>query len=490
MSDERERRGLSLRTTLLAAFAYVLLLVIVALEVPLVLNTSRRVDAEIKADAMSQAQLIAANVNDDLDNTPALQQSAEGAAKQLGGRVIVLDSQGRLLVDSAGPGLRGTSYASRPEIRAALGGDTDQGTRESESLDESVLFTAVPVVHNRQTAGVVRVTQSVDAVQAEVRSDAFALIGIGAVALLLGVGVAWLLANSLARPPRALAATARRVSGGDLEARARQDGPREQREVASAFNEMTSRLAALIEAQRDFVANASHQLRTPLTGLRLRMEAASDLSAEPVVRDELAAAEAELERLTALLTNLLALARGDERPPEARAVSLAQVARAACERWRARAESNDMRLGLSSEPGVEVLCAGEDLGIMLDNLIENALSYSPGGSEVTILTGTGGEFGFLAVEDEGPGLDPGEADRVLERFYRGNASVGRSGTGLGLPIVRVLAERWGGSVELANRPAGGLRAIAYLPLASLGGAGAETLPNHDLSVESALPRGG
>ena len=486
MSKAPERRGLSLRATLLLAFAYVLLLVIIVLEVPLILNTSKRVDAEVKSDALSQAQLIAANVNDDLDNPDALQVIVERAAQQLGGRVVVTDAEGNLIADSAGPGLIGTSYASRPEIQTALGGDISQGTRDSASLDESLLYSAVPVVHNRAPAGAVRVTQSVDAVKSEIRGDVLALIGVGAVALLLGIGVAWFLAGSLARPPRELAQTARRVTEGDLEARARQGGPREQREVAAAFNEMTARLAALVESQRDFVANASHQLRTPLTGLRLRIEAASDLSGSEEVRGELDEAERELERLTGLLTNLLALARGDERAPEPRAISLAQVTRAACERWVTRAEAQGMSLELASRPAVEVLSAGEDLGIILDNLIENAISYSPAGSQITLSAGSEGPFGYVAVDDEGPGLDPAEAERVLERFYRGSASTGRAGTGLGLAIVRVLAERWGGQVELVNQPTGGLRAIAYLPLAD----GSESLPNLDQGVESPLPTSG
>ena len=112
-------------------------------------------------------------------------------------------------------------------------------------------------------------TQGVDAVQREVRNDVIALIGVGMVALLLGLAVAWFLAGSLAKPLRGLAAAARRVSGGDLDARAQVEGSAEQREVAAAFNEMTARLSHSLRAQREFVANASHQLRTPLTGLSL-----------------------------------------------------------------------------------------------------------------------------------------------------------------------------------------------------------------------------
>jgi signal transduction histidine kinase len=459
-----------LRATLLASFAYVLLLVIIALEVPLILNISRRVDAEVKAEAASQAQLVAATAGDDLGNEAALRNLVQVSAHALGGRVIIVNKQGRLLADSAGTGLGSTSYASRPEIADALGGDTVQGTRDSASLGESLLFTAVPIVHNGTLHGAVRATQSVEAVHDEIRSDAVALIGVGAVALLLGVGVAWLLAGFLVRPPRTLAATARRVSAGDLEARAPEEGPREQREVAIAFNEMTSRLAAALAAQRDFVSNASHQLRTPLTGLRLRIEAAADISSDLRVQDELRAAEEELDRFASLLANLLALARGDERPAPPRQVSVMAAAEAAAERWTPRAADTAQRLRLASGADVEVLTSAEDLALILDNLIENALTYSPAGGEVRLEWGPDGGCGVVAVTDQGPGLASGEEQRVLERFYRGDAGRGKPGTGLGLPIVNTLAERWRGSLRLTNEPRAGLRAEVRIPLASTTGA--------------------
>ena len=118
---------MSLRTRLLAAFAYVLVLVIVALEVPLALNLSRRVDAEIRSEAQGQAQLLSASVSGRLDDSEELDELVSDARERLGGRVIVVDSRGRLLADSAGSGLRSASYASRPEIAAALRGEPTQG---------------------------------------------------------------------------------------------------------------------------------------------------------------------------------------------------------------------------------------------------------------------------------------------------------------------------------------------------------------------------
>jgi signal transduction histidine kinase len=486
---------MSLRATLLAAFAYVLVVVIVVLEVPLVLNISRRVDAEVKAESSGQAQLIATSAGDQLDRRGAMQRLVERSARALGGRVMVVDGSGRVLVDSAGSRLRGTPYGSRPEIAQALAGETSQGTRESSSLGEDLLYTAVPVLHRGRTVGAVRVTQSVDAVHREVRNDALALVGVGAAALVLGLMVAWLLAGFLSRPLGSLAHTARRVGAGDLDARAPETGPREQREVARAFNEMTSRLQEALEAQRDFVANASHQLRTPLTGLRLRIEAASDGSTEPQVIEDLAAAEREVARLGGLLNNLLTLAKQGQEAPKPSPVSLTAAAGAARDRWLADAQRRGQRLSLSGPDETEVLASHEDVGIVLDNLLENAIKYSPPGGTVTIEWGTAGhspfewDSGFVAVCDDGPGLAAGEEKRVLDRFFRGGAGAAQPGTGLGLAIVDVLAGRWRGSVELRNRATGGLRAEVMLPLApKQANRAADGLPNLQEDLGKSLPR--
>jgi signal transduction histidine kinase len=465
----------SLRTRLLAAFAYVLVLVIVALEVPLILNVAGRVDAEVKAQATAQSQLVAASAASLMTDRAELRRLTEEARKDIGGRVIVVDQAGRLVADS--DGLRGGSYGDRPEIRAALQeGRIVQGRRFSETLGESLLYTAVPVVRSNQRVGVVRVTQSVDAIDARVRRDMLGLAGIGMIALVLGLAFAWLLAETLSRPLQRLAEAARRVEAGDLDARAEPEGSSEHREVAHAFNDMTERLGSVLEAQRQFVANASHQLRTPLTGLRLRLEAAS-LKAGPDLRDELEAAEREVERLAHLLTALLTLAREGDRPAASAAVALSRVAREAHERWVDRAEHGGHDLVLECRTDAVAQASAEDLAIVADNLVENALKYSPGGT-VTIECGDEGDAVYLAVLDEGPGLEAGEQEQVFERFARGSGGGRAPGTGLGLALVATLARRWGGSARIENRPEGGARAEIRLPRSL-------QIPNRDL--DEALP---
>jgi two-component system, OmpR family, sensor kinase len=454
----------SLRVTLVAAFAYALLAVLIALELPLILNLSKRIDAEVRAESAGQVSLVATTAASDLEDRTRLRTLLERSAQALGGRVIVTDAEGRVIADSAGRGLEGADYGDRPEIQTALAGQNAQGERRSESLDEELLYTAAPVVRNGRTVGAVRATQSVAAVDEEVRNDALVLVAAGGVALLLGLAVAWVLASFLTRPLNSLAATARRVTGGDLDARAPVSGSREQRQVAASFNEMTSRLQSALEAQREFVANASHQLRTPLTGLRLRLEAAGDQARDPAVREELDAAEQEVERLSGLLANLLVLAREGQERLEPAVVDLGREARLAQERWDGEARSLGREVEVAGGDGVRVLAAPDDVGIVLDNLIENALKYAPAG-DVTIGWRREGERGVLAVDDEGAGLEAGEHEHVLGRFTRGRASAGRAGTGLGLAIVAAIAERWGGEARLVDRTPHGLRAEVALPFA-------------------------
>jgi two-component system, OmpR family, sensor kinase len=454
---------MSLRLRLLAAFAYVLVLVLVALEIPLVLSLSSRVDNEVKAQAASQAQVVAAAASARLGNGTQLQSVVEQAGRDLGARVVVVGGRGRLLADSAGTGLRDESYADRPEIAAALAGSSQQGTRHSDTLGGELLYTAVPILDDGRTVGAVRVTQSNAAVSDRVRRNVLVVVGVGLAALALGLALAWVLAGSLARPLRALAGTARRIEAGELGARAELAGAREQREVALAFNDMTERLEQVLEAQREFVGNASHQLRTPLTGLRLRLEAAEVKSDDPAVRHDLEVAGQEVERLTRLLNALLTLAREGDRPTLRTPVSLRAAARSAYERWLPRAEASGHALALDGGGEALVRAGEEDVAIALDNLIENALVYAPAGTTVTVCWD---EDGRLAVLDEGPGVPAGDERRVFERFRRGRTD--RPGSGLGLAIVETLARRWGGTASIAARAEGGTRAEVLLPPAVTG----------------------
>jgi signal transduction histidine kinase len=430
----------------------VLVLAIVALEVPLVISMRDRVDAEVRSQARTQAEFLAATV--DLTRRSELDGVNRVAADRLRGRVIIVGANGRLLADSAGDARIGADYGTRPEIVTALRGDVAQERRASETLGQEILATAVPIVRNGQRRGVVRVTQSVDAVNRATWRATIGLVAIGVLVLLLGLGAGVVIARQVAGPVHRLDLAAGRVAEGDLSARAKVEGSAEQQRLARTFNAMTDRLERLVASQREFIADASHQLRTPLSGLRLRLEEARASTRDPEAHAEIDAGLAELDRLSAIISELLVLSQAGEvdAPPER--VDLEEAAHRAAARWDGTGGGRVVADGTPADG----FCPAADLDRTLDALVENALHY--GNGEVELRSGPGA----VEVLDRGPGLAPDELAAVFERFHRGHAGrSGPSGTGLGLPIARELARRWGGDVTLTNREGGGARARVTVP---------------------------
>ena len=433
-----------------------LVLAVVALEVPLILSLRDRVDAEVELQARSQAQVVAASVEDELASREGLEEVAERSAEAVRGRVIIVGPGGRLLADSEGEERLGIDYGTRPEIARALDGEPNQLQRHSETLSATIRATAVPVLEpgTGDVVGAVRITQSDKAVSRATRRVTGGLIAIGALVLVLGLGLGALIAGQVAGPVRRLDQAARRVAEGDLSARAKVEGSAEQQRLARTFNDMTSRLQRLLASQREFVADASHQLRTPLSGLRLRLEEARASTEDVDAHEEIDAGLRELDRLSAMVSELLVLSQAGEvdAPPEQ--VDLCDAARRAEARWDG-AEGGRVR---SSGAPADGLVPRADLDRTLDALIENAIHYGNGEVEVRARPGA------IEVLDRGPGLSDEDLAAVFERFHRGAAGrAGPNGTGLGLPIARELARRWGGEVTLANRDSGGARATVTIP---------------------------
>ena len=364
--------------------------------------------------------------------------------------MIVVDLDGALLADSAGTDRLGTDYGDRPGDRQ--GARRRRRARTSATArrsDQEILATAVPVNERGEKVGVVRITQSVDAVSRATRRAIVGLAAIGLLVLAIGLAVGVVLARQIAGPLRRLDDAAARVAEGDLSVRAKVEGSAEQRSLARTFNGMTARLERLVAGQRDFVADASHQLRTPLSGLKLRLEEARAATHDPDVHEEVDAAMDELDRLAAIISELLVLSQAGEvdAPPEE--LDLDDAARRAAARWDG-AEAGGWRRS-RPRPALRPTAPIADLDRVLDALIENA----PALRRRRRHGGRPRRAGWRC-STAGPGLAGEEVETVFERFHRGRAGrAGPAGTGLGLAIARELARRWGGDVELANRPDGG-----------------------------------
>jgi signal transduction histidine kinase len=411
-----------------------------------------------------QAQGIAAQIGvENISDATRLEQIVTQAAAQVGGRVIVVDDRGILVADSKGPGSLGTSYATsgRPEIGHALAGTPFSEIRDSIDLGHDIMATAVPIQDEQRLVGAVRITRSVQQANDNVRNVTLGLAAIGIAALLAGMLLAFGLAGSLSRPLTRLAAAARRLGEGDLSARAGDvSGASEVEELGRSFDEMADRLERSAQAQREFVANASHQLRTPLTAMKLRLEGAIAEAADEELRGRLEAADREVDRLSGIVDRLLVMAREIEEGISA-SVDLREAVDRAVIRWNERAGQRDSTVVAQGDGG-SARVDPTDLDQILDNLLDNATAYAPG--EVTIESGGSNGRVFVAVRDRGPGIAPQDLARVTERFYRGRG-VPSGGSGLGLAIARQLVEKWGGTLDVQSAHGEGTRVEVRLDAA-------------------------
>jgi signal transduction histidine kinase len=447
-----------LRTRLFLALGYTMAVVIIALTIPFALTVERRAEAELKSEEIAQAQEIANKLGAPTAPSAGLTDYVARTSDVVQSRIIVVDREGRLLADSEDQAAVGSDYATdgRPEIQRVLDPDNRQAVsilRRSDDIDAQVLATAVPLFDDEgNLRGALRITEPTNKFHDEVQRTILGLVAIGIGGLLAGLIVAFVLAGSLSRPLARLAAAAHRLGEGDLSVRAGAvRGGREMTELAETFDNMAGRLQASAQAEREFAANASHQLRTPLAGMRLRLEAAA-VDAPEDVRVHIEAAEREVVRLTDTVQQLLETARHRESAGDAHeaAVDIDDAIRRAMARWQQSAHERGSSLVSDGVAGVARGTA-TDIDQMLDNMIDNALAYAPG--EVRVVGGADNGAVTLSVIDRGPGMAAEDVDRVTERFYRGQGAA-PGGSGLGLAIVRELAERWGGSVSVASGPEG------------------------------------
>lgn len=447
---------------LLISYLALAIVVLALLEIPLGISYARNerhdLSTNVERDAVALASLAEDALEQRASAPPAVARLARRYQRDTGGRVVVVDAQGRALVDSESQGV-GADFSSRPEIAAALDGTVATGTRHSNTLGTDLLYVAVPAASGGIVHGAVRITYPTSEVDERVRRYWLVLAAIAAVVLAVAVALAGGFARWIVRPLSRVEEAAGEVAAGNLNVRVPATGPPELRRLAGSFNEMVVQLGSLLHSQEQFVADASHQLRTPLTALRLRLE---NLARDGDGRreGEFEGALEELERLSALVDGLLTLARADRAASTPAELDVASGLGERVDAWSALAEEQQVRLVARVEGRLHALATPGRLEQVLDNLLANALEVAPTGSDIELTAARSGPWVEIRIRDRGPGMSSEEIAHAFDRFWRGGAD--EAGFGLGLAIVQRLVHADGGEIELRPREGGGLEAILRL----------------------------
>jgi signal transduction histidine kinase len=458
------------RWRLVAVLVGIVVLVLAAQNIPLARHLRRverdRVITALERDAFTLAGRSATALDRDTAGVdPAVDRMIREYRGTSNARVVVTDERGTAVVSSDEESIAGQEYASRPEIATALRGEPVSGERHSATLDTDLVYVAVPVLAGDDVIGAVRVTYPAGVIAERVDDRVRSLTVIAVITVLMAALVALVVSGTVTRPLRSLRRTTERLAAGDLSARAvTTDGPREVRDLAVAFNQMSERTQQLVDEQRAFAGDASHQLRTPLTALRLRLEQAADLlESDPEgARQRLESASAETERLQHVIAGLLALARADAEGDPTTPIDVAAVARDRVEMWKPLAEEEGVAVRVEADPAsLQAMAVPGAIEQILDNLVDNSLAVAPPSSAIELSVRRCEQTVEVAVADRGPGMTPEQIARSFDRFWRaGDAD--HPGTGLGLAVVQHLARASGGDVGLEQRAGGGLVATVRL----------------------------
>jgi len=441
--------------TVLALVTVLLTLAVVPLGVLLTDREQTSFRASAQADAQQLAAAAEETLSDHRSDTSMLQLLA--AARVRGDCAAVYDSASHPVARTP------CADATGGDVPALVAATLAHPQTSARQVGEQLTVTT-PVGDIQDVSGVTVLVRSADPLHDRIWAvwGWLALIGVGG--LLAGTFVSVRLARWVGSPLNTLDEAAQRLGEGALEVRAPAgQGPQEVRRLAATFNTMAGRTEALVHGHRTVLADVSHQLRTPLAALRLRLDLlAGDVDGDTA--QELAGAQEEIARLSRLVDGLLAVARAEGAVPRPVAVRVDQVVAERLAAWEPVAGERRVALSARGEKELTVLLGAGDLEQVLDNLVANALDAVPEGGSVRIEVATGsGLAGQAAVElrvvDDGPGMSAQARESAFRRF--GNPEAG--GTGLGLAIVHRLVTANGGAARLEDSAGGGLTVVLDLP---------------------------
>jgi len=440
---------------ILAALLSLTLGLLLGALLPLGFAMAKQHERDYRSGTLTIAHTLAASAEEkiaDREDSAMLPRTLDALRKENEGgqamTVAVADDDGHVV---AGPD---TGLYTPARAAPALAG------RSRLTRDGGRLLAVVPVDgHDENVAGVVLLSRPLAPLHDRVTRLWTRLAVVAVIAIAAAVALALALARWAGRPLRNLEVAAEALGAGELGARAEPPRqPAEIRRLAERFNIMAARLESLIYDHRTMLADVSHQLRTPLAALRLRMEL---LAAEAAADEagEFDGALGELARLARLVDGLLAVARAENvtEPPEQVAVTRLLADRV--EAWQPVAAERDVRLSLETNGQLMALAVPGHLEQVIDNLVDNALTATPGDGHVRLAAHRSGHRTHITVTDDGPGMSQAMKAEAFRRFR----TSGPVGTGLGLAIVHRLVTAGGGTVELSDTPGGGLTVTLDLP---------------------------
>ncbi len=481
---------------LLAAFAGLITVVLLAQDIPLATYLRRiekeRLVATLQRDAFliagNSQNLLTADGEPDPKATSNLEKNAISYSEAHGGRVVVTDASGQLVVSTEPRDKAGDDFSNRPEIALALNGEPNSGERNSQTAGGDLVYVAVPVLAG-DPVGAVRITFPAEVIDQRAREKTKGLLLVGGISLFGAALAALLMAGSITSPIRRLQRSTERLADGDFSERAAEEGAPEIRSLARSFNSMTGRIARLLDQQKAFAGDASHQLRTPLTALRLQLErAAAMVDDDPDgARERIEAANQETERLQRLVEGLLMIARSEGTNPDTIEVDVSTMLRERTEMWEPFAAERGVRLFTSIGEGLVATAVPNALEQILDNYVDNALGVAEAGDTIIVATTLRQDTVGIHVIDQGPGMRPEHLPYAFDRFWRA-PDAPHGGSGIGLAVVQHLATLSGGRAELRNRTdRSGLDACVVLPLVDHGRSTLRSSTGHGHGSRSTEP---
>lgn len=420
---------------------------------------------EKETAALAVASTIPQFVDDGRDGNAlaVIQQQLSSSASRLDMGLTVLGINGDLIASTHDHSL---PVSGAPEIAEALAG------RMGYEVRDGTLYLAVPIVHDgRVVIGLLWTDASLAPVDAELNGRWLALIAATLVTLGVACGIGWWLSVRIIRPLIGIQRTAEQMARGQLDVRATvSTSTLELASLGKSFNHMAQEVEGILTRQRDFVANASHELRAPLAAIKLRAEALATGNVDgPRAQHYASEINDETTRLGQLVSDLLHLSRIDNQSftPPAEPLNVKDELMASVRTVRPHAATHHQEVDTAIQPDIpDVFIHPNDLRLMVDNLLDNAVKYTPENGHVSLSAGWQSKTLTIEICDTGEGIPPADLPRVTERFFRVDRAHTRSapGTGLGLALVLATAQQYGGDLTLESSgvPGQGTRACLSL----------------------------